>query len=544
MTGRNILKRMFITGMAIGCLCVGARATFTDAQGHWAEQSIIKWSEEYQVILGYGDGRVGPDDVITRGQFAGILDRFFQFQTISPANTFSDIKNHYWEQAILKLHASGVYQGMGNGKAAADSQITRQQAVTMLGRAFQIVPETEELPYEDAEMISDWAAGYVAEYTSRGYLDGNRGVNFRPNEAITRAEVISILDYMIQTLVQENVTLKNDVDGTLMINSAEGATLKNMTIHGDLIIAHGVLGTVTLNGVTVDGDTYNFSPYEPTVLHEPEIPEKPAAVPLEPKDIYTPGVLSGTFLDYSGYKIPIYKDRAKNTLRNSDFYWDGDRLVYTGREYRTRFGIDVSSYQGDIDWEAVASDGVEFAMIRLGYRGYGPSGTLNEDTLDKCYYQNVTGAMAAGIDTGVYLFAQAITIEEAIEEADYVIDHLKGIEISGPVCYDWEMHNATYRVYGTPPEMATACAVAFCKRIEEAGYTPMVYAGNYVSYVKYDQGAIAPYLSWYPEYKGESSENIAPSLVYQMDYWQYSTKCKIKGISGNVDVNLQFIPRH
>lgn len=539
MAGLKILKRILVTGMAISCLCIGAQATFTDAEGHWAEQSIIKWSEEYNVIRGYGDGRVGPDDVITRGQFAGILDRFFKLQTISPESTFTDIKNHYWEQAILKLHASGVYQGIGNGKAAADSDITRQQAVTMLGRAFQIEPENQKLPYEDADQISDWAAGYVAEFTAQGYLNGNRTTCFRPNDAITRAEVISILDYMIQTLVQENVTVKDDVDGTLMVNSAEGVTLKNMVIHGDLIIAHGVLGPVTLNCVTVDGDIRNFSNNEPIFLQEPAIPEKPEGVPLKPADIYTPGVLSGEYLNYSDYKIPIYEDRAKNTLQNADFCWDGDRLVYIGREYQTRFGIDVSSYQGNIDWEAVANDGVDFVMVRLGFRGYGESGTLNED---KYYYRNVTGAMAAGIDTGVYLFAQAITIEEAIEEADYVIEHLKGIEISGPVCYDWEMHNSTYRVYGTTPEMATACAVAFCKRIEEAGYTPMVYAGNYVSYIKYDQGAIAPYLSWYPEYKGENSENIAPSLVYRMDYWQYSTKCKIKGISGNVDVNLQFIP--
>ena len=79
----------------------------------------------------------------------------------------------------------------------------------------------------------------------------------------------------------------------------------------------------------------------------------------------------------------------------------------------------------------------------------------------------------------MYFFAQAITVEEAIEEADYVISLLDGLDaINGPVAYDWEMHDSTYRVYGTTPEMATACAVAFCQRIEDAGYTPMVYAGT------------------------------------------------------------------
>src|SRR5699024_4930959 len=117
---------------------------------------------------------------------------------------------------------------------------------------------------------------------------------------------------------------------------------------------------------------------------------------------------------------------------------------------------------------------------------------------DAFFDKNVDGAMAVGLETGVYFFAQAITVEEAIEEADYVISLLKGHTINGPVAYDWEMHDSTYRVYGTSPEMATACAIAFCKRIEEAGYEAMVYSGQYVSYIKYDMGALAPYLSWYP----------------------------------------------
>ena len=185
----------------------------------------------------------------------------------------------------------------------------------------------------------------------------------------------------------------------------------------------------------------------------------------------------------------------------------------------------------------MAGDGVEFAMVRVGLRGYS-TGAISEDAF---YRQNIQGAMDAGIETGVYFYAQAITVEEAIEEADFVIERLRDLNINGPVAYDWEMSNSSYRVYGTPPEMATACAVAFCQRIAEAGYQPMVYAGTYVSYIKYDQGALAPYLSWYPEYKSESSEKLYPTLYYQMDYWQYSSKCSVAGIGGNVDVNLQFL---
>ena len=234
-------------------------------------------------------------------------------------------------------------------------------------------------------------------------------------------------------------------------------------------------------------------------------------------------------------------------LYDGDFYWNNGRLTYIGGDFDTRFGIDVSAYQNrasgeskTIDWDAVRDDGVEFVMVRVGYRGTGQAGTLNQDEF---YARNIDGAMAAGLETGVYFFAQAITVEEAIEEADFVIELLKDHKINGPVAYDWEMHDSSYRVYGTPPEMATACAIAFCERIKEAGYTPMIYAGQYVSYIKYDQGAIAPYLSWYPEYKSESSEKQYPTFYYQMDYWQFSSNCYVNGIGGRVDGNLQFIPR-
>ena len=144
-------------------------------------------------------------------------------------------------------------------------------------------------------------------------------------------------------------------------------------------------------------------------------------------------------------------------------------------------GIDVARYQGTIDWSRVGTSSVDFAMVRVGYRGYG-SGKL---VMDEYYYANMNGAIAAGLDVGVYFFSQAITVEEAIEEAEFVLELLEDLEIDGPVAYDWEMHDSTYRVYGTAPEMATACAVAFCERVEAAGYTPMVYAGQYVSYIKY-----------------------------------------------------------
>lgn len=543
MARKQIAAALLALAVTVGSLALPAKAAFTDTTGHWAETAITKWSEEYSIIGGYDDGTFRPDNSITRGAFAGILDRFLKFQTVSPAGTFSDLDGNYWEDAILKLHASGVYLG-NNGAALAGDTITRQQAVTMIGRAFDITGETTTVHYLDAEQVSSYALPYLAEMSARGYITDSSDGYFRPTDAITRAEIVTILDNMIEALVQTNVTYSRDVEGTVMVNSAEGAALRDMTIAGDLIVAPGVSGPVTLENVTVQGAVRNFSGAE--ILDLTNRPQKPETI--QPGDVYTPSETTGEYLTYSNQQIPVYAGVERNRFAQGDFEWDPDhpgRLIYTGRDYRTRFGIDVSAYQNrasannTIDWEAAKADGVEFAMVRIGLRGYG-SGSIMEDAF---YAQNIDGAMAAGIETGVYFFAQAITVEEAIEEADFVINLLKNHEIDGPVAYDWEMHDSSYRVYGTSPEMATACAIAFCQRIEEAGYDAMVYAGQYVSYIKYDQGALEPYLSWYPEYKSASSELLYPTLYYQMDYWQYSSSCTVAGIGGNVDVNLQFIPR-
>ena len=543
---KRVFAALLALAVTVGSLVLPARAAFTDTTGHWAETAITKWSEEYSIINGYEDGTFRPDNSITRGAFAGILDRFLKFQSTSPAGTFSDLSGNYWEDAILKLPASGVYLG-NNGQALAGDTITRQQAVTMIARAFNISGESATVYYLDADQVADYAKPYLAEMSALGYITDSSDGYFRPTDAITRAEIVTILDNMIEVLIQTSTTYTQDVEGTVMVNAAEGACLQDMTITGDLILAPGVTGTVTLENVTIQGAVRNFGSAVVTDLSQrPEEPEQPPAI--QPGDVYTPSETTGEYLTYSNQQIPIYAGVERNRFSQGDFMWDPDRpdrLIYTGDDYRTRFGIDVSAYQNrasannTIDWEAAKADGVEFAMVRIGLRGYG-SGSIMEDAF---YAQNIDGAMAAGIETGVYFFAQAITVEEAIEEADFVISLLEGHEIDGPVAYDWEMHDSTYRVYGTTPEMATACAVAFCERIEEAGYDAMVYAGQYVSYIKYDQGALEPYLSWYPEYKSESSELLYPTLYYHMDYWQYSSKCSVAGIGGNVDVNLQFIRR-
>ena len=563
----NYLPRRFAAAsLAAVMLMTPALAAFQDTENHWAGGVIEKWSQEYHIINGYEDNTFRPEDPITRGAFAGILDRLMHFQKVSAPDTFSDTAGNYWEQEILKLHASGVYLG-NQGKALPQDSITRQQAVTMLARAFDVRKDEDgELIYWDAANIAEYAKDSVIAMTDWGYLNDAWDGNFRPTDPITRGEFVNILGNMIQILIQTPAEYTGKLEGTVMVNAAEGASFKNAEITRDLIIAPGVLQPIRLDQTEVRGRILNFSGIDPVIVEEqkpenpqqPETPEKPA---LKPEDVYTPGETTGEFITYDHKQIPVYKGVEKNRFVQGDFQWvpkddpekKPDRLEYVGDDFKTEFGIDVSAYQNrhtetatgssELDWDRIRRDGVDFVMVRAGLRGTS-TGEIHEDAY---FRQNVQGAVEAGLETGVYFFAQAITVEEAIEEADTVIRLLKeleeetGVRIDGPVSYDWEMHDSTYRVYGTSPEMATACAVAFCERIEEAGYEAMAYAGQYVSYKKYDQGALDKYARWYPEYKSDQSEKLYPQLYYMMDYWQFSSKCTIDGISGYVDANIHFL---
>lgn len=135
-------------------------------------------------------------------------------------------------------------------------------------------------------------------------------------------------------------------------------------------------------------------------------------------------------------------------------------------------GIDVSTYQGEIDWEQVALSGIDFAMIRLGLRGYTQGGIR----MDSMFERNIDEALAAGLDVGVYFFSQAVSVQEAEEEADFVLGQLEGYTLTYPVVFDWEsVSDASARTNHMDAEEVTRCAAAFCDKIAAAGYTPMIY---------------------------------------------------------------------
>lgn len=207
------------------------------------------------------------------------------------------------------------------------------------------------------------------------------------------------------------------------------------------------------------------------------------------------------------------------------------RVTYEKNGVQAKAGIDVSTHQKDIDWQAVAADGVEFAILRLGLRGYTEGGLF----LDETFAQNLQGALDAGLEVGVYFFSQAVTPQEAEEEADYVLDILDGQELTFPVAFDWEsIPGDEARTDGLDGETLTRCAAAFCRRVEAAGYRPAVYFNQTQGYLRYDLRELTDFELWLAEY------DAVPDFYYHFDLWQYAHTGRVDGIRGDVDLDLAF----
>ena len=209
---------------------------------------------------------------------------------------------------------------------------------------------------------------------------------------------------------------------------------------------------------------------------------------------------------------------------------DGRYAYVVDGQVKSRLGIDVSEHEYDIDWNAVAADGIDFAMIRLGYRG----ATEGVIYIDEYYEANMAGAKAAGLDCGVYFFSQAITVEEAREEADFVLEALGGITLEYPVAFDFEYVSGVgeTRIAGLSDEELSDIADAFCDRIEEAGYKTIVY-GNASDLRSYNVDALTGRNIWWAEYGVER-----PSHYLDIVMWQYSSGGNVAGIDASVDMNI------
>lgn len=251
--------------------------------------------------------------------------------------------------------------------------------------------------------------------------------------------------------------------------------------------------------------------------------------PFYPDDLVV--VSSGKF-----HFVPIQTSLKMNNYVEENLVQleSGEYQYMENGEVISHKGIDVSKHQGKIDWNAVAEDGVEFAFVRVGNRGYGQAGKLVEDAN---FETNVEGAIRAGVKVGVYFYTQAITEEEMLEEANLVLEKIAPYNIECPVVIDVEkVAGANGRMNALTLEERTNLVLLFCQTIEEAGYTPMIYHNMEMGTLMLDLETLENYDKWFAYY----NEDMYYPYAYKV--WQYTEKGTVAGINGEVDLNIAFAP--
>ena len=230
--------------------------------------------------------------------------------------------------------------------------------------------------------------------------------------------------------------------------------------------------------------------------------------------------------------VPIYENLPVSTFTSNEFYSDGTYVNYSGSAYKTLKGIDVSEHQKDIDWQKVRDSGVDFAIIRVGYRGYS-EGKIFEDANFK---KNMDGAISAGLKVGVYIFSQSLNTEEATEEAQYLLKVINGYNLDLPVFYDWERVSnvGETRVDDVTGSTITDCCLTFCDIVKNAGYDAGVYFFRSLGYYEYELNRLSNLVFWV----GAPGE--APDFYYKHSMWQFSYTGSIDGIEGGTDLNILF----
>lgn len=394
-----------------------------------------------------------------------------------------------------------------------------EESVTVTDDATETEEDNE---INDSEIITDEYCNAVNEFSEESVKKDNSAEELKPEKSSTCGNLTINRFFILNTAVSA-ITLCAVAAGIAL-----GYSYIN-SIENDLEIKNAEITELEKKNSALEEDYLavmkQYNDYEADSV----------------KDITTEAD-EGKIIFYDssvGYSwMPVLNGIKKNDYKAEDFSLDGrGRLSYSENgEEASYFGIDVSSYQGDIDWQLVKEDNVEFAFLRIGYRGYGEEGKLCPD---ENFDYNYSEARNAGIDLGVYFFSQAATVDEAIEEAEYVLSLLEGRELEYPVVFDWETIQTgdpedIPRTEDVMPKTLTLSAIAFCETIEDAGYDAMIYTNKKLATIKYDLRMLQDYPVWLAYY----DTNL--NYCYDFDVWQYGT-AKVDGIEGEVDVNISII---
>ncbi len=445
--------------------------------------------------------------------------------------------------------------------------------LTALALALSLTPvSANKTTYLD---VNDeiWYATPIAFCQQHGLMDGAAPGEFQPKEHLTRAALAEALYRLAGSPTPEGEGVRETLAGSSV---PEEETFSDVTAdHPNFTAIAWCKASGTVSGYP-DG---TFRPENPITREEVAVllwngrgrPEAAGPAPYADRDAVSPWALEavdwaygerlmsgsgGSFTPRSnitrgegaavvmrcgkmyhgltyGYPLPEPREVPANSYDNERYLLDENGyLSYQGGWYAR--GVDVSAHQKEVDWSRVAAAGMSFAMIRAGYRGY----TLGTIVKDEYFDANMSGALANGMDVGVYFFSQALTPAEAEEEARQVLEWIKDYRVTYPIVFDWEEQDKEdSRTRNTDGNTVTACALAFCKVIKDAGYTPMTYG----SPRKIDEGGLAlEYLGDYPAFwlAHYTKETAPTSFRYHYDIWQYSSTGRVDGIEGNVDLNI------
>lgn len=284
-------------------------------------------------------------------------------------------------------------------------------------------------------------------------------------------------------------------------------------------------------------------------LNDPDRNKKDYAKPVSDNDVKgvseSEETISGNKFDAGDTDdtdyVEIFDSIPKHNYVSSGFRQEGNELQYYASNRKiSSYGISVSKYQGNIDWELVKESGIDFAMIRMGVRGYSTGNVV----LDEKFVENVEGALRNGIDVGIYFYSQATTIDEAVEEANYAVAAAAKYPIAYPVVFYTEtIEQDSARTDSLNADELTAVASKFCEVVAGYGYRPMIGGSKKQLSKKLDISQLTNYDTWLldaPSLKNGKKLSMS-AYPYQYTMWQYSTEGHIGGIEGNCDLSISFV---
>ena len=291
------------------------------------------------------------------------------------------------------------------------------------------------------------------------------------------------------------------------------------------------------NLVASDLDFWNMYPVETKEVSKSNEEKEPEEIIEEEEKEEDPSKdgkhVEVTLRDGTKEWLPINPYWKKNTYDFANLVSKNDLLHYYSDGKQVSFlGVDLSKYQKNVDFAAIQNEGIDFCILRVGARGY-ETGVIQED---EKFQEFLAGAEAVGMPVGLYFFSQAVTEAEAIEEANFVISKIGEHKISYPIAYDMEfIENDNSRIETLTKAEKSAIALAFLKRIEEAGYVGMLYGNKEWLLKRIELHKFEDYDVWLAQ------DDPIPDYPYVFSMWQYTKQGEVYGIDGYVDLNISFI---